>query len=174
MLLLLRRLRWRRRLLLLLLLELLLVLLWHLRHRRRHARLEALLGLRLAGVAGELRLEALGLLLRLRHTGCLRLHHGLLAREAGILLGQGRLAEARRLGRERAGLLLLLLLRLLAHGERATILLLLAGAHVAAAAQEGVRIRVHGGGERLSGRIQGKENGENEMRWEERRSSGWW
>lgn len=117
--------------LLLLLLELRLVLLGDGRHGRCTS-LEALRRRRRAREARILRLKlpgSLGLLLLLRHAGRL----GLDAQVAGVLLLLlRRLAEAGGLGRERARLLLRLLLGV----ERAAVLLL-PRAQAVAAAQEG-------------------------------------
>ena len=82
--------------------------------------------------------------LLLEGPGALRLLH---SREAGILLLERSLAEARGLRSERTRLLLLLLLLLgltSRRSERTAILRLTRTQTIAA--EEGVRIRIHGGG----------------------------
>lgn len=133
-------------LLLLLLLELRLELRGDRGHRRR-AGLEALLRLGLAEAsllrlkpltkAGRLRLETLA---EARGLRLLLLCH---ARVAGVLLLERRLAETRGLRSKRTRLLLLLSRLLASHAEGASILL--RAGTLAVAAQESVRVRIHGG-----------------------------
>jgi len=130
-------------LLLLLLLELLLELRRDGGHRRSPC-LEVLLGLALRRKPGILLLERRLLLRLLSKARRLSLH-----RKAGILLLKRLLllllAEARRLRRERTGLLARRLLAS-AHAGVETILLLLAaaGALAIASSEEGARVGVHG------------------------------
>ena len=161
-------------LLLLLLLELLLVLLRDRRHRRSGGG-EVLLRRGLP-VTRKLRLE-LSLAWRLQPR---RL--GLYSRIASVLLLEGSLPEAGRLGSERARLLLLLLLllRLLlpgllaTHAERAAILLG-ARTQVVAASEVRVRVRIHGGAATRMGEREARRAGGERITWSaEGALERWW